>query len=221
MKVPFRRAAQPSVSAKRLRRTYMTRDTLVLEGIVTTVSAAGEVNIAPMGPRVDRQWKNFTLRPFQTAQTFKNLQEHGEGVFHVVDDVLLLAQAAVGSIEPAPLLLMATKVRGHILRDACRFYEFVVDRIDDRAERAEIDVHVVASGKLHDFFGFNRAKHAVVEAAILATRVHLLPRPKLLEELQRLAVPVDKTGGSREREAFAFLREYVEKTAPSVNGATA
>jgi hypothetical protein len=197
------------------------RDTLILEGIVTTINAANELNIAPMGPRVDRQMKSFTLRPFQTSQTFKNLREHGEGVFHVVDDVLLLAQAAVGPVEPAPVLLMATKVRGHILRDACRFFEFQVERMDDRQERAEIEVRVVASGRLQEFFGFNRAKHAVVEAAILATRVHLLPRQQLLEEFQRLAVPVDKTGGSREREAFQFLREYVEKHALTGNGATA
>ena len=199
----------------------MSRDTLILEGIVTTTSAAGEVNIAPMGPRVDQQMKSFTLRPFQTSQTFKNLKEHGEGVFHVVDDVMMLAQAAVGSIEPAPVLMMATKIRGYILQEACRFYEFTVLRLDDRHERAEIDVKVAATGKLHEFFGFNRAKHAVVEAAILATRVQLLPRQQLLNELVRLSVPVDKTGGSREREAFQFLSAYIEQHATTGNGASA
>ena len=34
-----------------------------------------------------------------------------------------------------------------------------------------------------EFFGFNRAKHAVLEAAILATRVELLPADEILSEL--------------------------------------
>jgi hypothetical protein len=187
------------------------RDTLILEGIVTTVSADGELNVAPMGPRADVLMKQLTLRPFKTAQTYRNLKERGEGVFHVVDDVLLLAQAAVGPVQPAPVTLMATQVFGHILRDACRYYEFKVESIDDRAERAEIEVAVVATGRLREFFGFNRAKHAVVEASILATRVHLLPRADILAEFKKVEVLVDKTGGGRERQALAFLLDYVTR----------
>ena len=68
---------------------------------------------------------------------------------------------------------------------------------------------VVDSGRLRDFFGFNRAKHAVVEAAILATRIGVLPDERILEELERLAVPVKKTAGPEEREAFQFLLQHV------------
>jgi len=184
---------------------------MILEGIVTTVAPDGAVNIAPMGPHVDAAMKRLLLRPFKTSQTYRNLKRHGEGVFHVTDDVWMLAQAAVGSVEPPPLLIPATQVQGHILPDACRFYEFRIVRLDDRQERTEIEVVVVASGRLRDFFGFNRAKHAVVEAAILATRVHLLPRAELLAELTRLAVWVEKTGGEQERRAFRFLQDYIER----------
>lgn len=191
---------------------------MILEGIVTTLDAEGVVNIAPMGPIVDSAMKRLRLRPFKTAQTYRNLKQHGEGVFHVTDDVLLLAQAAVGQIESPPLLIPATQVKGHIIQDACRFYEFRVKHIDDSQERTEIDVTVVAQGRLRDLFGFNRAKHAVVEAAILATRLHLLPRAQVLDEFAKLKVLVEKTGGKREREAFEFLEQYVqsqpEVTAP-------
>jgi hypothetical protein len=61
-------------------------------------------------------------------------------------------------------------------------------------------------GRLRDFFGFNRAKHAVVEAAILATRTQILPAAEIEAEYRRLAVLVDKTGGEQEHTAFAFLR---------------
>ncbi len=179
---------------------------MILEGIVTTISPAGEVNIAPMGPRVEAAMDRFVLRPYRTAQTYRNLKAHGEGVFHVTDDVLLLAKAALRAMEPPPAMLPARHVRGYILHDTCRYYEFRVKSLDDREERVRIDVEVVHSERLRDFFGFNRAKHAVVEAAILATRTAFLPREEIDAEFRRLAVIVDKTGGAHEHAAFEFLR---------------
>ena len=184
---------------------------MILEGIVTTVGANGALNIAPMGPLVDAELRRFVLRPFRSAQTYHNLKAHGEGVFHVTDDVLLFAQAAVGSIAPLPALTPATKVRGKILKDACRFYEFRVQQLDDSQERTQIEVEVVAGGRQRDFFGFNRAKHAVVEAAILATRLHFLPRADVQAEMHRLLAPVEKTGGEQELKAFRFLQDYIDR----------
>ena len=184
---------------------------MILEGIVTTMSADGAVNIAPMGPRVDADMGCFLLRPFPTSQTYRNLKAHGEGVLHVTDDVLLLARAALGPVEPPPPLVPATRVRGFVLRHACRFYEFRVRSLDDSEERVRVEAEVVHSGRLRDFFGFNRAKHAVVEAAILATRTDFLPLDDVEAEYRKLGVLVDKTGGEQEREAFAFLRRHVER----------
>src|SRR5438270_12623706 len=180
---------------------------MILEGIVTTVSADGRINIAPMGPHVDARMQRFILRPFSTSQTYRNLKAHGEGVFHVTDDVLLLARAVVGPVDPLPPLLPASRVAGHILADACRYYEFRVVRMDERSERVQIEAEVVHSGRLRDFFGFNRAKHAVVEAAILASRAHILPREEIEAEFRKLAVLVDKTGGPQEHEAFTLLQD--------------
>jgi hypothetical protein len=49
----------------------------------------------------------------------------------------------------------------------------------------------------------------VLEAAIYATRLHLLPRDFVESELQRLQVIVDKTAGAQEFEAMALLTEHV------------
>ena len=182
---------------------------MILEGIVTTISPTGDVHIAPMGPRVDADMRRFLLRPFNTAQTYRNLCRHGEGVLHVTDDVLLLARAAVGRVIALPPLMPARAIRGWVLRDACRAYEFRVVNIDDRAERASIEVEVVHHGTLRDFFGFNRAKHAIVEAAILATRTDFLPLPEIEAEYRKLEALVQKTGGAQEKEAFDFLQDYV------------
>lgn len=190
-------------------RGYLATLNMILEGIVTTISPDGVVNIAPMGPSVGPTMDRFLLRPFPTSQTYKNLRSHGEGVLHVTDDVLLLAQAAIGAIEPMPALRSATQIRGQVLADACRTYEFRVTALDDREARVRIQAEVVHVDRIRDFFGFNRAKHAVVEAAILATRLGILPLEDIQTELARLKTLVDKTGGDQEALAFGILTEYV------------
>jgi hypothetical protein len=188
---------------------------LILEGIVTTRNIDGDVNVAPMGPIVDDAVTRLRLRPFRTSTTYANLTRSQCGVFHVVDDVLLLARAAIGRLDQAPPTFPARTVEGAVLADACRWYEFRVVSIDDTRERVEMDAEVVHAGRLRDLFGFNRAKHAVLEAAILATRLHLLPRDNLKSQLDALRVIVDKTAGPRESEAFELLARHVAESPPS------
>jgi hypothetical protein len=183
---------------------------MILESIVTTVGPGGELNVAPMGPVVDAGLTRFRLRPFQTSTTFRNLQAHPEGVIHVVDDVLLIARGAIGALAEPPTR-PAEVVRGRVLQDACRSFEFRVVSCDASQPRSEIAVEIVHTATHRDFWGFNRAKHAVLEAAILATRLHLLPAEEIQAEFRRLEAPVEKTAGPRELEAFALLQEYVAR----------
>lgn len=184
---------------------------MIVEGLVTTKNADGVVNVSPMGPQVDAEMRQLVLRPFCTSATLANLRRKGEGVFHVTDDVELLAETAVGSPRQPPRLTPAPEIDGAILADACRWYAFRVESIDEREERAVLVANVVARGALRDFLGFNRAKHAVVEAAILASRVAILPTADILTKFHDLQPLVDKTGGDTERRAFAMLRQFVER----------
>ena len=167
---------------------------MILEGIVTTLSPEGTLNVAPMGPKVGPDPDRFILRPYRTSTTYRNLKATGEGVLHVTDDVLLMARAAVGML-PEPESTPASAIRGRVLRINGRYREFRVVDLDDRADRTTILVEAVASGDLGPLFGLNRAKHAIVEAAILATRLDFLPIAEVLVDFARLAVPVAKTGG--------------------------
>lgn len=180
---------------------------------MTTLNADGSANISPMGPIVGPTLERLWLRPFATSKTFQNLRRTGVGVFHVTDDVELLAQTAVGRPEPLPRLTVLDRFAGVVLADACRWYAFQVESLDDRAERVSMVARVVERGALREFLGFNRAKHAVIEAAILATRIHLIPAAGLKAELARLQVAVDKTGAAAEQRAMRFLRDYVERAA--------
>ncbi len=178
---------------------------MILEGLVTTLQADGKPHLAPMGPEVDEQLDQFFLKPFRTSQTYANLKRSRQGVLHVTDDVELLARAAVGRLEPLPLFIPASAIAGVILANACRWYAFRVVQWEENEHRARLECHVLDRGIQREFFGFNRGKHAVLEAAILATRLHLLSASAIQAELAHLQTLVDKTGGPAEQRAFAFL----------------
>jgi len=178
---------------------------MILEGLVTTLDPDGSPHLAPMGPRVGADFTRFTLRPFPSSNTYQNLLLHPEGVLHVTDDALLLAKAAVGAVEVFPAVHPAERIRGVVLADSCRHFEFVVDSLDASTERVTIEARVVHAGRTRDFFGFNRARHAVVEAAILATRLHILPLEEIAADFKKLRVIVGKTGGPDEHAAMDLL----------------
>lgn len=195
-------------------------DWLLIEGLMTTLApdpppgAEPDINLAPMGPIVDPSLRRFVFRPFKTSTTYRNLKTTGEGVFHVTDDALMIARGAIGTLRPADVELRpAARVRGRIVAGACRYYELRVTELDDREERTTIRAEAMAAGTLREFIGFNRAKHAVIEAAILATRLHLTGAEPVLAELDRLQVIVDKTGAAAEHQAMRELREYVAASA--------
>ena len=192
---------------------------MILEAIVTTVDSQGRVNIAPMGPVVDAGIDRITLRPFVTSQTYANLRDNGRAVVNVTDDCLLLARAAIGQLEAEGLTAAIEDGRFHPLRDACRWYAVQVRQWSADPQRPDAVCSIVNSGRQRDFFGLNRAKHAVVEAAILATRTHLLAPHVIRQELDRLAPLVEKTGGDAERIAFQLLEAHIARAEASRHNA--
>lgn len=187
---------------------------MIIETIITTLDAAGAVNFAPMG--VEWGEETIVVKPFLETTTFRNLRATGEAVVNLTDDVLLFARAAITS--PQYPAFPAAVVRGVVLEAACSWRELRVRTVDATPPRARIEADVVHGGVRREFIGFNRARHAVLEAAILATRTHLLPPDEIRAELARLQVIVDKTAGAREQEAMALLTDYV-RTAPAPAGA--
>lgn len=186
---------------------------MIVEGLVTTVDSEGSPHLAPMGPRVDLDYTRLTLRPFPTSSTYRNLIRTGVGIFHVTDDAGLIARAAVGKVSPFPPVMSAVQITGHVLAETCRWYEFEVASVDESQERITIETRIVHRGQGREFFGFNRARHALVEAAILATRLHLIPIEEITREYEKFRIIVTKTGGPAEAEAMSFLEAYVQQAA--------
>jgi hypothetical protein len=178
---------------------------VIVETIVTTVAADGTVNCAPMGV----EWGDETiiLKPFIETATYRNVMATRAAVVNLTDDVRVFARAAISN--PQYQTGPATVVRGGVLADCCSWREIEVQAIDSTPPRSRIETRVVHHGVRREFLGFNRARHAVLEAAIYATRLQLLPRTFIDSEMARLQVIVDKTAGPQEIEAMALLTGHV------------
>jgi hypothetical protein len=179
--------------------------TPILETVVTTLNPDGTVNCGAMG--VEWNAERIVIKPFRGTRTLRNLRATRAAVVNLTDDVLLFSQAALG--DPRPPTHAAVHVEGAVLDDACSWREVRVEEIDERGQRARVSTVVVGGGVGREFLGLNRARHAVLEASILASRAHMLPAEEIREELPRLQVLVDKTGGTREREAMAYVTRHL------------
>ncbi len=182
----------------------------LIETVVTTTGPDGMVNCAAMGVRWGEE--ELTFWPFDATRTLRNLQVRGEAVVHLTDDVLLFVQAALG--HPRPALRPATAVAGSVIEDANAWREVVVTEItpvDGELSRSLVRARVVASGTgaPREPVGLCRARHAAVEASILASRLEWLGAGHVSAELDRLQELVDKTAGPRERAAMDYVRRHV------------
>jgi uncharacterized protein len=180
---------------------------VIIESIVTTIGADGSINCAPMG--VEWGGEVIVLKPFLETATYRNVTATRSAVVNLTDDVRVFAQAAISN--PSYATVPATAVHGVVLADCCSWRELEVRSIDSTPPRSRIETAVVHRGFHREFIGFNRACHAVLEAAIYATRLHLLEPAFVKSEMARLQVIVDKTAGEREREAMALLSDYIRR----------
>jgi hypothetical protein len=187
---------------------------MILEGLITTRSPDGQPHLAAMGPEVDPvelkagRIETLVLKPFATSQTARNLAVTPAGVFQLTDDVLLLARTVAGG-GPRPEMLPAAVIEGWRLADAPMALEFRIVSADRSGERQRLVARVERIHQGRPFVGHVRARYAVVEAAILVTRLHMIPAAEIAARFAELRTLVEKTGGPEEHEAFSILAERV------------
>ena len=93
---------------------------------------------------------------------------------------------------------------------ACHWYHLIVTDWDTSEPRTLAKALLLSQHVQRSFWGWNRAKHAILEATILATRYHLIPRAEVEEDLQRLEQAVFKTAGERELHAWYLLKDFFQ-----------
>lgn len=179
---------------------------MIYETIITSTSADGSPHIAPFGIR-ERDGL-IIIAPFRPSTSLDNLLRAGSAVVNLTDDVRLFAGALTGN-RTWPVL-PAVKVAGWVVQGALAHRELELMSVREDEVRPELSFKVVHDVIHAPFKGFNRAQSAVVELAVLVSRLHMLPLQKIDAELEYLNIAMQKTAGVREREAWGWLMEKIE-----------
>jgi hypothetical protein len=180
---------------------------MILESIITTINEDGTMHISAIGPHVDREFDRWELKPFLTSKTCQNLRRTDRCVIHIVDDALLMAQ--VVSRQTTDIDASFEQDFGFVINDACRAFGLTLSDWQIEEPRGRAQGQVVWQKELRPFWGWNRAKHAILELAVVATRVGILPVEEIEESIARTQVIVQKTAGSDEELALALLVDFI------------
>jgi hypothetical protein len=177
----------------------------IVETIVTTFNAKGETYIAPLGLIDDGEY--WVIAPFRPSTTLENLRTNPFAAASHTDDVRVFAGGVTGrKIWP---LLPTRTIKGERLADCVSHWELKVEKVVEDEKRPRF-LCSIADEEMHKAWeGFNRAQSAVLELAVLTTRLHMLPAEKIESELKYLEIAISKTAGPREEEAWEWLMEKI------------
>jgi len=176
------------------------------EVIVTTLSAEGEAHSAPMGITcIDDQ---VLIQPFKPSSTYDNLKHHRYCAINYIDDVRVFAGALTG--RRSWPTLPCDKIEGAYLEQALAHAELEIILFEDKDPRARFTGRIINEVTHAPFRGFNRAQNAVIEAAVLTSRLNMLSKEKVQQEISYLRIAIEKTAGEREREAWGWLMDKIE-----------
>lgn len=190
---------------------------MIRETIVTTLSGEGVPHVAPMGATpVEAGW---LLQPFRPSTTLENLLASRCGAINFTDDARIFAGCVTRRRTEWPTLPTGT-VRSVRLEAALAHQEVAVDRVEDDARRPKLFCRVVAEANHRPFPGLNRAVAAVLEGAVLVSRLAMLPAEKIDSELAYLQIAIDKTAGPAELEAWGWLQDAVREFRASAKAAS-
>jgi hypothetical protein len=179
---------------------------MIQETIVTTVSADGLPHIAPMGVHILPD--GMLILPFRPSTTLDNLLATGYAVLNHTDDVRVFAGCLTGRRDWP--LVPAERVSGFRLAQTLTHVELQLESWEDDPVRPRCHCRVLHQVVHAPFQGYNRAQFAVLEAAILASRLDRLSRSKIDGELEYLRIGLEKCAGPRELEAWGWLMEWIE-----------
>jgi hypothetical protein len=178
----------------------------IVETIITTVNGDGGLHVAPLGLIADGA--HWVIAPFSPSRTLDNLRARPIAAASHTDDVRVFAGAVTG--RKSWPLQPTTKIACGRLADCIAHWELQVERIVEDAVRPRFLCRIVHQEMHKGWEGFNRAQAAVLELAVLSTRLNMLPPEKVETELKYLEIAISKTAGPREEEAWSWLMEKIE-----------
>lgn len=186
---------------------------MIQEVLVTTHDNQGKVHIAPMGIHLIKD--EIIILPFRPSTTLNNILESKTAVINYSDDVRIFAACLTGNRDWP--LSSTEKITGHYLSSALAHKELELVRIEDNETRPKLYCKTIHTVNHAPFQGFNRAQYAVLEAAILVSRLNMLSIEKIETEIEYLSIGLNKTAGKNELEAWKWLMELVAQHKQGLN----
>ncbi|MEP7295114.1 MAG: DUF447 domain-containing protein [Burkholderiales bacterium] len=180
---------------------------VIFETVISTVAADGTPHVAPMGVRYREG--DVILMPFKPSTTLANISASGHAVLNIVADTRVIAGSVTG--RRAWPVMPAERVAGVRLACALSHVELALAELQDDAQRPVLRMARVFEASHAPYIGFNRAQAAVIEGAVLVSRLHMLPADKVDTEMKYLQIAIDKTAGPEEHEAWGWLTEAVAR----------
>lgn len=180
---------------------------MIFETIIASINAEGVPHVTPFGVRYEGD--NILISPYKPSTTLTNILSSKHAVMNITDDVRVFAAALTN--RQAWVLQQANQVKGFRLADSLQHVELVLIEVRDDAVRPQLVMQKIYSESHRPSSGFNRAQAAVIELAVLVSRLHMLPRDKISAEMQYLQIAVDKTAGENELLAWSWLVEKVNQ----------
>ncbi len=178
---------------------------MIYETVVTTLSKQGTAHVAPMGVRFDGN--HVILMPFRPSLTYDNAVATRCAVVNFTTDVRVFAGCVTGRRNWPTL--PAGEVPCVRLAGALAHAELRLIHASDDPLRPTLTMQRIVDATHGAFMGFNRAQAAVIEGAVLVSRLHLLPREKIDMEIAYLEIAIDKTAGPAEQEAWQWLTDAI------------
>jgi hypothetical protein len=179
----------------------------ISEVIVTTRSASGTFNAAPIG--IIATTNGHFVKLYKGSKTLSNVMETNTVAANVTSDTVLFVKAAFDDLGESHFSFLSGFP---VLKEANSWIIFRADLEEKNTEYSLFQLMPI-SVKINrkELKAINRGLNAVIEATILTTRYLIVKDEREKEEILKLmkqyAAIVEKCGGPREKEAMSIQAE--------------
>lgn len=189
---------------------------VIFETVISTLAADGTPHVAPMGIRY--RDGEVILMPFKPSTTFANVVASGHAVLNILTDTRVFAGSVTG--RRSWPVWPAERIPGVRLACALSHVELALAELQDDAQRPVLRMARVFEVTHAPYIGLNRAQAAVIEGAVLVSRLDMLPTAKVDAEMRYLQIAIDKTAAAGEHEAWGWLTEAVARHRAAARAST-
>ena len=180
---------------------------MIYETIIISTDVDNNPHVTPFGVKYEGDL--VVISPYKPSKTLTNILATKTATMNLTDDVRVFAGALT---KRQPWTLLPTNaIEGFRLDNCLAHVELTLVDVREDDERPQLLMQQLESYHYHGFKGFNRAQAAVIELAVLTSRLHFLPPEKIQSELRYLQIAIDKTAGDREVTAWSWLNEKIKQ----------